>query len=201
MNYDRKNSDIKLLVATGMSERSCEAAIANLGSLAAVANATHAELIAAGVPNKTAAKLIAAFQIGRLSALRAGEAKPLAGRPADIYDLLRPLIGDKLQEHFYVVSIDVRNGILGATEVAIGNVAGVEVHPREVFRPAIRLAAAGIVLAHNHPSGDPTPSAEDIELTRRLREAGALIGIPVIDHVVVCATSFYSIAEMKDVGL
>lgn len=94
-----------------------------------------------------------------------------------------------------VLSIDIRNGLLGVAEVARGSAHGVEVHPREVFRPAIRCGAAGIVLAHNHPSGDPSPSPEDIELTRRLREVGTLVGIPVIDHIVVAASGFRSIAE------
>ena len=76
-----------------------------------------------------------------------------------------------------------------------GTAIGVEVHPREVFRPLIRMAAAGGVLAHNHPSGDPTPSSEDLELTRRMREVGQLLGIPIIDHVVVAQNGYRSIAE------
>lgn len=187
---------IETLIKAGVSSKAAAKLFANCGSISAVANATHHEMIAAGVPAKTAAKLVYAFSIGRLGVLRAAEPRPLAGRASDIYDLLRPLIGDANQEHFYVVAVDIRNGILDAVEVAIGNVAGVEVHPREVFRPAIRLAAAGVVVAHNHPSGDPTPSEEDIAITSRLREAGALLGIPVIDHVVVCSSSFRSIAEM-----
>jgi DNA repair protein RadC len=94
-----------------------------------------------------------------------------------------------------VIGVDIRNGLLDVVECARGSVIGVEIHPREVFRPLVRMAAAGAVLVHNHPSGDPTPSAEDVELTRRLREAGALLGIPVIDHVVVGDGSFRSIAE------
>jgi DNA repair protein RadC len=80
-------------------------------------------------------------------------------------------------------------------EIARGTAIGVEVHPREVFRPLIRMAAAGGVLAHNHPSGDPTPSSEDLELTRRMREVGMLLGIPVIDHVVIAQNGFRSIME------
>lgn len=98
------------------------------------------------------------------------------------------------QECFTVLSIDIRNGLISSDVVAIGTVCGVEVHPREVFRAAIKHAAAGIVLAHNHPSGDPTPSVEDIALTHRLREAGEILGIPVVDHVVVTRTRSVSMA-------
>lgn len=86
--------------------------------------------------------------------------------------------------------------MIGAPRVvAIGSVHGVEVHPREVFRVAIERSAAGIVVAHNHPSGDPSPSADDTVLTARLRSIGELLGIPVVDHVIVTAASFYSFAE------
>ena len=99
------------------------------------------------------------------------------------------------QEIFLVVGVDVRNGLLDIMEIARGTVIGVEVHPREIFRPLIRMNAAGGVLVHNHPSGDPTPSPEDIHLTRRMREVGHLMGIPIIDHVVVAQHGFRSICE------
>ena len=94
-----------------------------------------------------------------------------------------------------MLGVDIRNGLLDVVEIARGTVHSVEVHPREVFRPLIRMAAAGAVVVHNHPSGDPTPSSHDLDLTRRLRAAGELIGIPVIDHVIVGADSFRSVVE------
>jgi DNA repair protein RadC len=97
--------------------------------------------------------------------------------------------------------VDIRNGLLDVVEVARGTVHGVEVHPREVFRPLIRMAAAGGVLAHNHPSGDPTPSPEDVALTRRLRAAGELLGMPIIDHVVISEGRHCSIAELMGTEL
>jgi len=96
---------------------------------------------------------------------------------------------------FVVVALDVRNVVLDVIEVARGCLTGVEVHPREVFRPLIRQAAAAAVVAHNHPSGDPTPSDEDLTLTQRLREVGELVGIPLLDHIVVGDRGFRSIRE------
>jgi DNA repair protein RadC len=105
------------------------------------------------------------------------------------------------QELFFVLGVDIRNGALDLVEVARGSVHGVEVHPREIFRPLIRMAAAGGVLIHNHPTGDPTPSEQDIELTRRLRTVGDVVGIPIIDHVVIGANSFRSVVEFVGTAL
>ncbi|MCA9679239.1 MAG: hypothetical protein KC464_29685, partial [Myxococcales bacterium] len=108
---------------------------------------------------------------------------------------LRGRVAGLDQEIFVVVGLDARNVVLDEVEVARGSLTGVDVHPREVFRPLIRMAAAAAVVAHNHPSGDARPSAEDLELTRRLREVGHLVGIPVVDHVVLGERGFTSLAE------
>jgi DNA repair protein RadC len=103
----------------------------------------------------------------------------------DAARIARPVMLDE-QETFVVLCLTVRNTLIGEPHViAIGTVTGVEVHPRDVFRAAVAANAAGIVVLHNHPSGDLTPSAEDIQLTRRLKACGDLLGIPVVDHVVV----------------
>lgn len=118
-----------------------------------------------------------------------------------VYDLMVTKIGDIVQETFWIVALDARNRIVAAVEVARGGLTSVEVGPREVFRAALRLAAAGIVLVHNHPSGDPSPSDEDREITRRVREAGKLLGVPVVDHVVVASRGFYSFADNSESSL
>ena len=120
--------------------------------------------------------------------------------PSDAARLVRGAITRMLeQETFVVLMLTVRNTLIGTpVVVAIGTLTGVEVHPRDVFRAAITNNAAGIVLAHNHPSGDPTPSPEDRELTRRMKAAGELLGIPVMDHVVVTDDSFVSLAEQGE---
>lgn len=99
------------------------------------------------------------------------------------------------REHFFCLHITIRNDIIGIELVATGSLTQVEVHPRECFRGAIMNGAAGIIVAHNHPSGDPTPSPEDLALTRRLREVGVLIGIPLVDHIIVAERGIRSLAE------
>jgi DNA repair protein RadC len=99
------------------------------------------------------------------------------------------------REHFVVFDLDVRHRIIARRVVHVGTLAGVEVHPREVFRDAVVNAAAAVILAHNHPSGDPSPSRQDLELTARLRQVGELLGITVLDHVIVAAEGFVSLAD------
>jgi DNA repair protein RadC len=114
--------------------------------------------------------------------------------------LCAPRLAGLHQEVVLAIGLDIRNGLLDVVEVARGSVCGVEVFPREVFRPLVRMAAAGGVVVHNHPSGDPTPSEEDLALTERLRESGDVMGIPIIDHVVIGATRYRSIAETLEMS-
>ncbi|MEJ7603534.1 MAG: DNA repair protein RadC [Kofleriaceae bacterium] len=169
--------------------------VRSAGGVATLSHSTSRELShVPGVGAARAARVVAAFELGR-RAIEVLERRDPVGRPEDIYRLVAPRVAGLAQEVFLVIGIDIRNGLLDIAEIARGSVASVEVHPREVFRPLIRMAAAGGVLAHNHPSGDPTPSAEDVALTRRLRAAGELLGIPIIDHVVIGNRSFRSVAE------
>jgi DNA repair protein RadC len=112
-----------------------------------------------------------------------------------VFRVVGPRLAGLQQEVFLALGLDIRNGLLDVVEVARGTVHGVEVHPREVFRPLIRMAAAGAVLVHNHPSGNPTPSPDDVDLTTRMRSVGELLGIPIVDHVVIADRGFMSIAE------
>ena len=107
----------------------------------------------------------------------------------------RRLISDRLQEEFHVVTLDTKNKIVDSHQVTVGTLDASLVHPREVFRLAIKDAASSIILAHNHPSGDPTPSREDIQVTDRLTEVGKTIGIDVLDHIVLGKNSCVSIRE------
>lgn len=104
---------------------------------------------------------------------------------ADVVRIAAALIGDEDQEVVLAFHLDIKNRILGYHEIARGSIDGAVVMPREVFRTAIINGAAGIVLAHNHPSGDPTPSAEDRDLTTRLDKAGTLLGLRLLDHVII----------------
>ena len=102
---------------------------------------------------------------------------------------------DERREIFWALLLDTRNRLITALRISAGSLAASLVHPREAFRPAIREAAAAVLFAHNHPSGDPTPSREDRRITARLREAGVLLGIPVLDHIVIGAESYFSFAD------
>lgn len=188
-----------MVLGTGVKHRPVREIAAELlssaGGVGALSRASPRELAQiAGVGTARAARVTAAFELGR-RAVDAIHHRETVGRAEDVYRCVAPRVAGLAQEVFIVLGVDIRNGLLDIVEVARGSVAGVEVHPREVFRPLVRMAAAGGVLVHNHPSGDATPSAEDIELTRRLREVGRLIGIPIIDHVVIGDRSYRSIAE------
>ncbi len=115
--------------------------------------------------------------------------------PRDVSRLAQLLIGDCAQELFYAFHLDIKNRVLGFSEVARGGIDICPVDPRAVFRTAIALGSSGLIVAHCHPSGDPTPSREDIELTKRLKSASELLGIPVLDHVIVTDTGTVSLAE------
>lgn len=190
---------LALILGTGTRGRSATAVAQQLlysvGGIAKLARAEPRELVAIpGIGAARAARVAAAFHLSR----RAMEASLAEARvlqsPADLFDRLRIRMSGLDQEIFLVIALDARNVVFDEIEVARGCLTSVEVHPREVFRPLIRQSAATAVVAHNHPSGDPTPSPDDVALTYRLREAGLLIGIPIIDHIIVGArhcTSLY----------
>lgn len=117
---------------------------------------------------------------------------------ADVFDRYRYLLADSPVEVFLAVLLDVKQRVLHSVRVSVGILNGSLIHPREVFAPAVAERAASIILVHNHPSGDPSPSPEDREVTRRLRSAGGIVGIPVLDHVIIGSCSFYSFREEAD---
>jgi DNA repair protein RadC len=169
--------------------------VKSAGGIAALSRASPRELSrVTGVGAARAARIAAAFELGR-RAIESEQRRSSLGRPDDVFQIVNPRVAGLAQEVFFVIGIDIRNGLLDVVEVCRGSVHSVEVHPREVFRPLVRMAAAAGVIVHNHPTGDPTPSPEDIDLTRRLRAVGDMIGIPIIDHVVVGGGTFRSIAE------
>jgi len=111
--------------------------------------------------------------------------RPQIGTPRDGANLLAPLLAHKVVEHAGVLSLDTKHSVIGWDVIGIGSLDATVVHPREVFLTAILQHAAAIIVAHNHPSGDPVPSLDDKTLTARLSAAGGLLGIPLIDHVII----------------
>ena len=166
-----------------------------VGGITGFAYGTETDLLGAGVPRRKVKPLRAAFELARLSiGKRPVRGQRLAGA-AEVFAHMRARLSGLPAEEFWAIALDVRHRVVFDAMLARGSLTGVEVHPRDVFRPLIKAGAAAVLFCHNHPSGDPAPSRADIELTTRLREVGDLCGIPVLDHVVVGADGYVSLAE------
>ena len=172
------------------------AVLAAYGSLAEVAGCEATELARLpGVGRAKAARLASAFELTRRLRARTPGARTPLGSPAEVYAAFGPLMEDLKREVFRVALLDAQNGLLRDIVVSEGTLSASLVHPREVFKPAILESAASVILLHNHPSGDPTPSREDIRLTRQLVECARLLDLRVHDHVIVGRGRFISLAE------
>jgi DNA repair protein RadC len=165
------------------------------GSLRRLAARPPAELVRlAGIGPSKAARLLAAFELAARLAREARAALPRIREPEDVVRLFQPRLRDLPVEEFHLLALDSQSQVLRDVLVTRGLLNSSLVHPREVFRPAIAEAAAGIIVVHNHPSGDPTPSAEDRSVTRQLVAAGQLLDLPLYDHVILAGDRFVSFA-------
>ncbi|MEK3885679.1 DNA repair protein RadC [Paenibacillus sp. PL2-23] len=115
--------------------------------------------------------------------------------PKDAFDLLEPELRYATKEHFICLFLNTKNRVIFKEIISIGSLNAAIVHPREVFRAAIKRCSASLICAHNHPSGDPNPSPEDVELTKRLARAGEIVGIEVLDHLIIGGNTFVSLKE------
>lgn len=150
-----------------------------------------------GIGPAKAARLRACGELGKrlLDEIEQGHKPFPVRRGREVFDYVRTTILDVDREYFYILYLNSRNQIFGKDMVSVGSLDASIVHPREIFKKSIKRSAAAVVLVHNHPSGDPTPSDDDLEITKRLVEAGRLLGIHVLDHVVVARASFVSMRE------
>lgn len=148
-----------------------------------------------GIGAATAVTLAAGFEIGRRAASEPPGEKLTIRSPEDVVARYRPFVRDLAQEVFRVILLDSANHLIRDVVISTGILNNSLVHPREVFRPAILEPAAGIILLHNHPSGNPEPSAEDQQVTRQLTETGRIMGIPVHDHIIIAKDAWCSFAE------
>jgi len=140
-----------------------------------------------GIGIAKATQIKAALELSkRLEEQDDPEPKIAVKSPEDVIRSVKNQVKGKKKEHFFVLSLDTRNHLIESEEVSKGNLDSSIVHPREVFQKAIVNSAASVIFVHNHPSGDPTPSNDDIQLTKRLVDVGELIGIEVLDHIIVC---------------
>jgi DNA repair protein RadC len=150
-----------------------------------------------GIGAARAAQVLAAIELGRRTLIRGATARPQLTTPRAVAEFLLPQFGNQPVEQFGVLLLDTKHRVLRASVLSIGTLDASIVHPREVFREATSAGAAAIVLFHNHPSGDPEPSEDDVRLTERLMAAGVLMGIDVIDHVVLADVRYYSFREQS----
>ena len=148
-----------------------------------------------GVGPALAARISAALELGRRLAREGPEERPRIRGPRDVYDRCAPEMRDLAQEEFRLLLLSTQHAVTREVVVTRGVLDASVVHPREVFRVAIAENAAAVLLVHNHPSGDPAPSPEDRTVTRQLAEAGRVIGIPIVDHVVIGDGRFVSFAD------
>lgn len=152
-----------------------------------------------GVGPVGAARVLACLEVSRRAALWCRADRPAINTPEDVYALVAPQLRGADREHFWALALNTKNRLLRTFEVSVGSLNASIVHPRELFKEAVRISAASIVVVHNHPSGDPTPSGADIQLTRRLSRAGDVLGIDLLDHVVIGDGGEH--ASLKELGL
>jgi DNA repair protein RadC len=192
---------LAILVGSGSEGRTAvdvagDLLVAADGSLRRLAGLPAARL--EGVPGvglAVSARVAAALELGRRMAREGPAERMRIGGPRDVYERCAPTMRDLAHEEFRVLLLNTQHAITREVTVTRGVLDGSVVHPREVFKQAIAESAAAIVLVHNHPSGDPSPSAEDRTVTKQLVGAGELVGIPVLDHVVIGDGRYVSFAE------
>lgn len=147
-----------------------------------------------GIGLVKACQLISCFELGKRFLKE--KKSTLIMKPEDIWREMKEIRGNK-KEYLVIFYLDVRNQVIRKEIISIGSLNSSLIHPREVFEPAVSHLAAQIIISHNHPSGDPSPSEEDIEVTKRLIQVGEILGIEIIDHVIVTEKEFFSMKEKK----
>ena len=201
---ERALSDAELLAIMLRSGTEQETAIAlaqrllaQFGNFRTLAMASVAELSSIrGIGPAKAAQIKAAFEIGRrLAQQKAAEPGRRLTSSQRVFELYYPRLRDFKKETFLVLLLDVKNRVFREVEVSVGSLTASLAHPREVFREAVRESAAAVICVHNHPSGDPTPSQNDFEITRKLHATGQVVGIRLLDHVVIGEGRYYSFAD------
>jgi len=169
--------------------------LSQFGNLKGIASASVEELSQVrGIGIAKASQIKAAFELtNRLEDYSESGDKPLVKTPDDVVSVVRSRLRGKKKEHFLALLLDTRSQLIKVSEISIGSLDTSIVHPREVFKEAISASAASVIFAHNHPSGDPEASEDDIELTKRLAKAGEIVGIDVLDHIIICDKKYLSL--------
>lgn len=148
-----------------------------------------------GIGLAKAAQIKAAIELGKRISSTSNEERPIIRSPQDVERLLMEEMRHLDREYFKAISLNTKNNVLAIETVSVGSLSSSIVHPRELFKNPIKRSAAAIILVHNHPSGDPSPSKEDLDVTRRLAEVGKLLGIEVLDHIIIGDNKYISLKE------
>jgi DNA repair protein RadC len=169
--------------------------LSDFGSLRGIAAASVEQLAQIkGIGIAKACQIRAAFELAnRLGTQTESGEKPVVKTPEDVAALVQGRLSDKKKEYFLALLLDTRNQLIRVAEVSVGSLDSSIVHPREVFKEAISASAASVIFVHNHPSGDPQASDDDVNLTKRLAEAGEIIGIDVLDHIIIGDRKYLSL--------
>lgn len=195
------NSELlAILLRTGSQDQSAlrmaERLLEQQGGLAGLGGATAEDIEQVkGIGAAKATTILAAIELGRRVAFLASGDKPVIRGPEDVAALLMPRFRYETREHFLAVLLTTKNHVIKTAVISVGSLNASIVHPRELFREAINAHCASLILAHNHPSGDPTPSPEDVSLSQKLKEAGQLLDIPVLDHLILGDGRYISLKE------
>ena len=201
MNNLSDQEVLAIIIRSGYREHTAIDVSMNLlhryGSLKNISHLTVEDLCKIkGIGKDKGIMLRAAFEIGKRSKIEKNQKKQILSSK-DVSIVLEDNLRGLNKEHFIILMLNTKNFLLGIETVSIGSLNSSIVHPRELFKSAINKSAAAIILAHNHPSGDATPSMEDIEVTKRIKSGGQLLGIDVIDHIIIGDNSYYSFKEEK----
>ncbi len=193
---------IAILLRTGVEGESVLNLAARLLSqfsgLAGMARVSYGELCGVkGISDAKACQLLAAFELGRRLVSLHPEGRPIIRCPQDVYNLLGAEMAFLDQEHLKVVLLNTKNEVRGTVEVYKGNVNSAMVRVAEVLRPAIRENCPSIIIVHNHPSGDPTPSPEDVLITRKIASGGQMMDIELLDHIIIGGQRHVSLKERR----
>ncbi len=169
--------------------------LSRFDNLKGIADASLEELSQIrGIGLAKASQFKAAFELaGRVNSYSGNTARPFVKTPKDVANLVQGRLKGKKEEHFLAILLDSRSRLIKAPEISIGSLDASIVHPREVFREALSASAASVIFVHNHPSGDTTASEDDIMLTKRLVQAGEIMGIDVLDHIIIGDRSYLSL--------